>query len=79
MRTTLDLDAEILEAAKRRAAEIGGTLTAFVENALVAALAPRPGASPPYKLRWKTHHGRMVPGVDIADRDALMEIMEGRR
>ena len=79
MRTTLDLDDEILAAAKRRAAESGGTLTAFVERALAAALAPRPRSGRPYKLRWKAHLGRLVSGVDIADRDSLLDIMEGRR
>lgn len=78
MRTTLDLDDHLLDAARRRAAENGTTLTAFVEHALAASLAGRPTASKPYRLAWKTHRGRTLPGVDVADRDRLFERMEGR-
>jgi hypothetical protein len=79
MRTTLDLDAELLAAARRRAAQTGRTLTSVVEEALAAALAPRPSHEPRYRLRWKTHRGRLLPGVDVADRDSLFEVMERRR
>lgn len=79
MRTTLDLDDRILAAAKRWAALRGTTLTAFVEHALAAALARQPAADKGYRLRWKTHRGRTLPGVDVADRDRLIELMEGRR
>lgn len=79
MRTTLDLDDALLAAARRRAAERGTSLTAFVEEALAAALAPRPSRAEPYRLRWKTHRGRLLPGVDVADRDSLLDAMEGRR
>ena len=78
MRTTLDIDDRLLEAARRRAAEKGSTLTAFVEHALAAALVQR-DAKTAYRLEWKTHPGRTLPGVDIADRDRLFEVMEGRR
>lgn len=79
MRTTLDLDDRLLAAAKRRAAESGTTLTAWVESALAAALAPRPKAEDRYKLVWKTTRGRLLPGVDLTDRDSLFDAMEGRR
>lgn len=79
MRTTLDLDDHILAAAKRRAAERGTTLTAFVEEALAASLAQRSTRGRPYRLRWKSHRGRLLPGVDVADRDSLFDAMEGRR
>lgn len=79
MRTTLDLDDGLLSAARRRAAQQGTTLTAFVESALAAALAPRPRRAERYRLRWKTHRGRLLPGIDIADRNSLFEAMEGRR
>lgn len=78
MRTTLDIDDQLLEAARRRAAEKGTTLTAFVEHALAATLASRPAHDRPYVLRWKTHAGRTLPGVDVTDRDRLYERMEGR-
>jgi hypothetical protein len=79
MRTTLDLDDELLAAARRRAAEKGATLTAVVEPALADALSPNPRAPKRYKLRWKTHKGRIVPGVDIADRDSPFDAMDDRR
>ena len=79
MRTTLDLDDALLAAARERAARRGTTLTAFIEEALAAALAPAPPRGKRFKLRWKTHRGRLLPGVDIADRDALLDAMEGRR
>jgi hypothetical protein len=78
MRTTLDLDDALLAAARARAAETGTTLTAVVERALAAALAPRPRRGR-FRLQWKSHKGRTLPGVDLTDRDALFDRMEGRR
>jgi len=78
MRTTLDLDDALLAAARARAAQTGTTLTAVVEEALAAALAPRPPRSKRFQLRWKTHRGRLQPGIDIADRDSLIDAMEKR-
>jgi hypothetical protein len=79
MRTTLDLDDTLLEAARKRAVERGRTLTAVVEEALAALLASRPLTGKRYRLRWKTHKGRLLPGVNLADRDSLYDAMEGRR
>jgi Arc/MetJ family transcription regulator len=79
MRTTVDIDDAILAAAKRRAAERGRTLTAFIEEALTAALLDKPRDSSAFRLRWKPHSGRLRPGVDLSDRDALLDAMEGRR
>lgn len=79
MRTTLDLDAELLTAARKRARDLGTTLTAIVEEALAAALAHRPTRREGFRLRWKPHRGRLLAGIDIANRDALYEAMERRR
>jgi hypothetical protein len=78
MRTTLDIDDELLAAARRVAAEKGTTLTAFVEHALAASLTRRGVTDTCYRLQWKTHRGRTLPGVDVSDRDRLFERMEGR-
>lgn len=78
MRTTLDIDDRLLAAARRVAAEKGTTLTAFVEHALAASLTQRGTADKTYRLQWKTHRGRTLPGVDVADRDRLFERMERR-
>jgi hypothetical protein len=78
MRTTLDIDDRLLAAARRVAAEKGTTLTAFVEHALAASLTRRAAGDPCYRLQWKTHRGRALPGLDVSDRDRLFERMEGR-
>ncbi|HET6581792.1 MAG TPA: hypothetical protein VFG69_00070 [Nannocystaceae bacterium] len=79
MRTTLDLDDALLAAARELAAQRGLTLTAFVERALAAAFVPSPVRGKRFRLRWKTHRGRLLPGVDVADRDALFDSMDRRR
>ena len=79
MRTTLDREDRILAAARRRAAAEGKTLTAVIEEALAALLAPHRPAKRPYRRRWKTRKGRLIADVDIADREALFEAMDGRR
>jgi hypothetical protein len=78
MRTTLDLDDAVLRAAKKRAAEEGKTLTRLIEEALRARLAPGP-RSKRHRLQPLTKRGRPVQDVDVEDRDALYERMEGRR
>jgi hypothetical protein len=80
MRTTLDLDDGLLRAAKKRAAEQGTTLTRVIEDALRQTLT-RSGraAGAGFRLRLVTKRGRPRPGVDLDDRDALYERMEGRR
>ena len=79
MRTTVDLDDQLLSAARKLAAEEGTTLTSVIERALAALLAPRPPATPRFRLKWTVRKGRAAPPVDIADRDALYDAMEGRR
>jgi len=78
MRTTLDLDDNLLRAARRQAAANGTTLTAFVEHALAASLVRPAAGVDRYQFHWKTHRGRTLPGVDLADRDRLYERMDGR-
>ncbi len=76
-KTTLNLDADLLREAKKRAAERGSTLTAVVEEALRAALtAPEPAR--PHRFRFVVVDGGGPPLVDVADRDALYDRMEGR-
>jgi len=78
MRTTLDLDDRLVRSAKRRALDQGTTLTAVIEAALHQHLAPRPRSPKPFRLQLLTKRGRLLPGVDLADRDSLYERMEGR-
>ena len=76
MKTTLNLDDALLREAKKKAAAEGITLTKVVEDSLRAALTERP-ARPGYRLRWVVVDGG-APLIDVADRDALYERMEGR-
>ena len=78
MRTTIDLNDELMRAVKRQAASEGTTLRAVIERALRSALQPD-RTRPKYRLRWRTEKGRIGPGVRLDDRDALFDLMDGRR
>ncbi len=78
MRTTLDISDELFRRAKRRAATEGATFREVVETALTFYLS-KGSRKAPYRLRWRTESGRMLPGVQLEDRDALFDLMEGRR
>lgn len=77
MRTTLTLDDDVLRAAKRRAREQERPLKDVINEALRQGLAmgdaQRPSA---YTFRLKTVEGRLLPGVDLTDRDKLFELMD---
>lgn len=79
MRTTLDLDDALLRAVKARAAETGRTMTYLVEEALREHLARMDQAASPSPLRWVVVEGGPLPGVELANRDALLDLMEERR
>lgn len=76
MKTTLNLDDELLGRAKRRAAARGTTLTALVEEGLRAALVEPPRRQPA-ELKFPTFRGEGPPAVDPAGRAALYDLMEG--
>jgi hypothetical protein len=78
MRTTINIDEAILREAKKRGAEEGKSLTAVVEEALRVYLSRSTPRGKPFRLRLLTKKGRVVPGVNFADRDALYEFMDGR-
>ena len=76
MKTTLNLNDQVLRQAKQRAAHDGITLTRFVEDALRARLAGTGSRGPPFRLRLETVTGDAPPNVDIADRDALYDVLD---
>jgi len=78
MRTTLDLDDQLMREVKQKAAETGTTMTRLIEEAVRAKLAVDQEPSKPYRFRLVTVRGKLLPGVDLDDRDRLYEIMEGR-
>lgn len=77
MRTTIRIDDALLAEAKRRAANSGRTLTAVVEDALREAFARRAdrGRAPRPELPV-FRGGRVLPGVDLDDSAALLDLME---
>lgn len=77
MRTTLRIDDQLLRAAKKAAAESGRTLTAVIEDALRQSLAngKRSAKTPRFKLPT-LHLGETMPGVDLDNSAALLELME---
>lgn len=76
MKTTLNLNDQVLRQAKGRAAQDGITLTRFVEDALRARLAATPKGKRPFRLKLEIVTGDGPPNVDIADRDALYDVID---
>jgi hypothetical protein len=77
MRTTMTLDDDVLRAARRRAREQDRPLKDVINEALRQGLAlGATPATPGYTFRLKTVEGRLLPGVDLTDRDKLFELME---
>ena len=78
MRTTLDLDDELLQAAKAYAAGRRPTLRATVEQALRAFLAgPARARSDPPPIPVFRGRGAQ-PGVDLTDYVALEDMMDAK-
>ena len=75
MKTTLNIDDTVMAELKREAARQGRTMSEMVETALRLLLRSRPKRSTLPDL--PTFHGGGEL-VDIADRDALYQAMEGR-
>ena len=80
MRTTVRLDDALLEQAKREASRRGETLTALIERGLRFVLAQsRPAQRrPKVVLPVCRAGGGVLPGVDLNDSAAVLDIMEGR-
>jgi hypothetical protein len=78
VRTTLNLEDSLVREAKKRAAQEGRTLTSVIEEAL-RLLLTRPRQRAAYRLGWVVRRGTRKPALDVADRDALYDHMEGRR
>ncbi len=76
MRTTIDMDSELLRSAKKAAADRRLTLTKIIEEALREYLRPRQPAAKRFRLKLLTRKAAIAPGVDLADRDATYHRME---
>ena len=80
MRTTIKIDDRLLAEAKTRAADSGRTLNAVVEDALREAFARRAVADRPPRPKLPVFRGgRLLPGVDLDDGAALLDLMERAR
>jgi Arc/MetJ family transcription regulator len=73
-KTTIEIEDDLLVTAKQHAARHRTTLRTLVERGLRAELRPavrRRGT--PRRIRWVTADGGLPPGVDVADRAAMMD------
>ena len=78
MRTTLDIEDDVLREAKKAALAAGTTLTAFIEQAVRESLGrrQRPGRAGRVRLPTLTR-SRLRPGIDLDDTAALLDVLEG--
>ncbi len=76
MRTTLNIQDDLMKRVKKHASETGSTITEVVEEALRAAVAGQAPRRERYTLTWKPVAGRTLPGIDLSDRDSLYDAME---
>lgn len=77
MKTTIQLDDQLLSEAKQHAAQTGRTLKAVIEDALREVLARTEATRPQARVPLQTFKGRGVQrGVDIDDTSSLLDLME---
>ena len=77
MRTTLNLDDQLVRKLKKHAAETGQTMTRLIEQALREHLSQSDTlGKKAFRLKWISVSGRKLPGIDISDRDALYNVMD---
>jgi len=76
--TTLHLSDDLARAVEEQARRNGKTLTEVIEGTLREAFLEKRPANANYEFRWVTVKGESQPEVDINDRNALFEAMEGR-
>ena len=78
MKTTLNFDDRLLRAARVRAAQDGDTLTRLIERALRNYLRPAREQPTGYRAELLTKRGAPAAGIDLDDRNALYDRMDGR-
>lgn len=77
MRTTINLDDQLLKQAKAQAAASGVTLGRLIENALRESLVRRETLEKRGRVRLITMQGTGTrPGIDLDNSQSLLEIME---
>ena len=78
MRTTLNIDDELLKQAKASAGREGRTLTSVVEDSLRESFARRQAARgrPPVDLPTFRGRGGVRPGVDLDDNASVRAMLD---
>jgi hypothetical protein len=77
MRTTIDIPESLLREAKERAARRGSTLGQVVEDALRASFSSVDASAVAGPVQLPTYgEGGVLPGVDLDDSAALLDLME---
>ncbi len=77
MRTTINIDDQLLKYAKQQAAQRGCTLKQVIEDALRESLSHQRLESKPVKLETVSGTG-LKPGINLDDGRSLNDIMDGR-
>ena len=78
MRTTIHIDDHLFAELKKAAADTGKTLTAIIQDALRESLRRRHANARP-KVELPLFHGTgVMPGVDLNDSAALLDLMKER-
>jgi hypothetical protein len=79
MRTTLTLNDEVMKLARQKAARENRSLREVINESLRLGLTlGQHRSAARYVFRLKTVRGRIMPGVDLHDRDKLFDLMDGR-
>jgi hypothetical protein len=80
MRTTLTLNDDVLGMARQKAVRENRRLKDVINECLQLGLTlgqRQTGAK--YVFHLKTVKGRLMPGVDLNDRDKLFDLLDGRQ
>lgn len=75
MRTTVNIDAELLAAAKVRAAREHRSIGSVLEEALRRLLSESDDASPATELPDFAYRGALREGVDLYDKAAMADLL----
>ena len=73
MKTTIDIDERLYQAAMKMAEDGDRSFSDMVESALRVYLRD----SLPFELWWITRPGKPAPGIDFTSRDSLYDVMDG--
>ena len=80
MRTTINLPDDLMLRVKKAALDAETTLTQFIADALRVSLAERSQKRQNRELKINASgKGGVLPGVDLDDTSALIDIMDGLR